>query len=157
MSEKIYLTAEGIKKLEEELHELKYVTRPKISEKVNEAREQGDLKENAEYHAARESLSMCQTKIQQIEDTLSRAEVITSEELDQDSIHILSGVKLKNIKNGKVVHYTLVSQAEADLKAGKISISSPVGKGLVGHKVGEIVAIQVPAGTLEFEVLEIEN
>lgn len=155
MSDKVYLTEEGVKKLEEELHDLKYNVRPKISEKVNEARELGDLKENAEYHAARESLSMTQTRIQQIQDTLARSEIVKSENLDKDTIHILSKVKLKNLKVNKTVTYTLVSQEEADLKAGKISISSPVGKGLIGHKVGEKVAIDVPAGKLEFEVLEI--
>lgn len=157
MSDKVYLTEDGIKKLENELHDLKYNVRPKISEKVNEAREQGDLKENAEYHAARESLSMTQTRIQQLEDTLSRAEVIKSDELDHDIVHILSTVRLKNLKTNKEIEYTLVSQEEADLKAGKISISSPVGKGLVGYKLGDCVDIDVPAGKLRFEILDIKQ
>lgn len=155
MSDKVYLTQEGIKKLEEELHDLKYNVRPKISKKVNDAREQGDLKENAEYHAARESLSMCETKIQQIQSTLAKAEIVDKDDIKTEGIHIFSTVKLKNLKLNKVITYTLVSQEEADLKNGKISISSPVGKGLVGHNVGETVEIDVPAGKLKFEVLEI--
>ncbi len=157
MSDKVYLTAEGVKKLEDELHNLKYTVRPQISAQVNEAREQGDLKENAEYHAARESLSMTQTRIQQIQDTLGRSEIINTEDLDKDTIHILSKVKLKNLKLNKIIEYTLVSQEEADLKTGKISISSPVGKGLVGHKLGEVVSVTVPAGKLDFEILEINQ
>lgn len=155
MSDKVYLTKEGLKKLEDELHDLKYNVRPEISKKVNEAREQGDLKENAEYHAARESLSMCETKIQQIQLTLSKAEVVEKGDVKTDGIYIFSEVKLKNLKSNKVINYTLVSQEEADLKSGKISISSPVGKGLVGHKVGEIVDITVPAGIIQFEILEV--
>jgi transcription elongation factor GreA len=157
VSDKVYLTEEGVKKLEAELHDLKYNIRPKISEKVNEARELGDLKENAEYHAARESLSMAQTRIQQLQDTLARSEIVKAENLDKDTIHILSTVKLKNLKLNKTVTYTLVSQEETDLKSGKISISSPVGKGLIGHKVGDRIDVQVPAGKLEFEVLEISQ
>ncbi len=157
MSEKVYLTEAGVKKLEAELHKLKYTTRPEISARVNEARELGDLKENAEYHAARESLSMAQTRIQQIQDTLARSEIIKTDHLDKDTIHILSKVKLKNIKANKIVEYMLVSQEEADLKSGRISIASPVGKGLVGHKVGERVFVDVPAGKIEFEILEISQ
>jgi len=155
MSEKVYLTEEGIKKLEAELYELRHNERPKISERVNEARELGDLKENAEYHAAREALSMCETRIQQINATLANSVLIEKDKMDTSEIRILSNVKLKNLKNNKIVNYTLVSQEEADLKAGKISINSPVGKGLIGHKVNETVDIDVPAGKLQFEILEI--
>lgn len=155
MSEKVYLTEDGIKKLETELYELRHNVRPKISEKVNEARELGDLKENAEYHAAREELSMCETRIQQVNSILAHSVVISKENMDTESIRILSNIKLENLKNSKVVNYTLVSQEEADLKSGKISINSPVGKGLLGHKVGETVDIEVPAGKLQFKVLEI--
>ena len=155
MSDKVYLTENGIKKLETELYELRHNVRPKISEKVNEARELGDLKENAEYHAAREELSMCETRIQQVNSILAHSVMISKENMDTESIRILSDIKLENLKNNKIVNYTLVSQEEADLKCGKISVNSPVGKGLLGHKVGEVVDITVPAGKLQFKVLEI--
>jgi transcription elongation factor GreA len=155
MSEKVYLTENGIKKLETELYELRHNVRPKISEKVNEARELGDLKENAEYHAAREELSMCETRVQQVNFILANSVMISKENMDTESIRILSNIKLENLKNNKIINYTLVSQEEADLKSGKISVNSPVGKGLLGHKAGEIVDITVPAGKLQFKVLEI--
>ena len=155
MSEKVYLSDEGVKKLQNELHILKYETRPEISKKVNEAREQGDLKENAEYHAAREQLSLCESKIQQIQDKLSRAEIVKKGEVT-DTVQMFSVVHLKNKKLNKKITYNLVSQEEADFSAGKISIISPVGKGLIGKKIGEIVTIKVPAGDLVFEILSIE-
>ncbi len=155
MSEKVYLTNEGLKKLEDELHELRHNKRPSISIKVNEARELGDLKENAEYHAAREELSMCETRIQQIQGILSRFEIINTDSLNSDEIRILSHIKLENKNNGKLFEYTIVSQEEADLKTGKISINSPVAQGLLGHKKGDEVEVQVPAGKLKFKILDI--
>jgi transcription elongation factor GreA len=155
MSEKVYLTEEGAKKLEREMYELRHNVRPEISQRMQEARELGDLKENAEYHASREELRICDAKIAQLQETLAATEIIRKEEIDTSSIRILSSVKLKNLKLNKVIKYTLVSQEEADLKSGKISINSPVGKGLLGHKVGETVEIKVPSGILKFEILEI--
>ena len=155
MSDKIYLTQEGVKKLETELLELRQNKRPYITNKLNEARELGDLKENAEYHAAKEQLAICDSRISQIQETLAKTELINKDDIKTDGIHMFSTVTLKNLKTKGKITYTLVSQEEADLKEGKISISSPVGKGLVGHKKGEIVDINVPSGKLKFEILDI--
>ncbi len=151
----VYLTQEGFDKLKEELHELKYRTRPEISQKVATARDHGDLKENAEYHAAREELSLCETKIQQLQDRVARARVIDEKEVTTDQASILTTVKVKDLKRKKEFNYTLVSVEEADIKSGKISIASPVGKGLLGKKVGDIAEIKVPAGVIKYEILDI--
>jgi transcription elongation factor GreA len=155
VSDKIYLTIEGVKKLETELKELRQKKRPDITTKLNEARELGDLKENAEYHAAKEQLAICDNRISKIQETLAKTELIHKDDIKTDGVHMFSKVTLKNMKTNSKLIYTLVSQEEADLNEGKISISSPVGKGLVGHKKGEIVEITVPAGKLEFEILDI--
>ncbi|RMH62018.1 MAG: transcription elongation factor GreA [Calditrichaeota bacterium] len=151
----VYLTQEGFDKLKKELHELKYRIRPEISQKVATARDHGDLKENAEYHAAREELSLCETKIQQLQDRVARARVIDENEVTTDQASILTTVRVKDLKRNKEFTYTLVSVEEADIKKGRISIASPVGKGLLGKKVGEIAEIKVPAGTIRYEILEI--
>jgi len=153
--EYVYLTKQGLKKLKDELHELKYKKRPSISAKVASAREQGDLKENAEYHAAREELSMVETKVQQLQDRIARARVIEADEVDNEEISILNTVRLRDLKRNKELIYMLVSAEEADIKEKKISISSPVGKGLLGKKVGDIAEIQVPAGLLRYKILDI--
>ncbi len=154
--EYVYLTAEGLEKLKNTLHELKFVKRPEISQKVATARDHGDLKENAEYHAAREELSLIETKIQDMQDRLARARLIDASEINTEEVSILNTVKVKDLKRGREYRYVLVSAEEADIKQDKISIASPVGKGLLGKKVGDIAEIQVPAGLLRYEILSIE-
>jgi transcription elongation factor GreA len=153
----VYLTAEGLQKIKKELHELKFTKRPKVSQKVATAREHGDLKENAEYHAAREELSLLETKIQQLQDRIARARIIKEEELERDHVTIFSKVRVEDQKRKKEYEYILVSEAEADAKKDKISITSPVGKGLLGKKTGEIAEISVPAGVLKYKVLSISR
>ena len=152
----VYLTQQGLDKLKNDLHELKYKKRPEVSQKVATARDHGDLKENAEYHAAREELSFLETKIQQMQDRVARARVIAEDEIDTDEVSILNMVKVKDLKLDKEYTYTLVSAEEADVRQDKISISSPVGKGLLGKKVGDVAEITVPAGILSYEILSIE-
>lgn len=156
MLEFVYLTQEGFDNLKKDLHELKYTKRPAISQKVATARDHGDLKENAEYHAAREELSFVETKILQLQDRLARARVINEDDVSTDEVSILNTVKVKDLKRNKEYNYTLVSAEEADIKQDKISLSSPVGKGLLGKKVGDVTEIQVPAGLLKYEILSIE-
>ena len=151
----VYLSAKGLEKLKQELHELKYVTRPKVTEKVATAREHGDLKENAEYHAAREELSMVETKVQLLQDSVARARVIERDDISTDEIGILNVVKIRDTKTKKEFTYSIVADEEASFKDGKISIASPVGKGLLGKKIGEIAEIKVPAGLLKYEILSI--
>jgi transcription elongation factor GreA len=150
-----YLTQEGMDKLKKELDHLKRVERPSISAQIAEARDKGDLSENAEYDAAKEAQGLLELKISKLEATLSDAVVIDESQLDKDKVLILSKVKLKNQANGMEFEYTLVPENEADLKAKKISVESPIGKGLLGKKVGDVAAIQVPNGIMNFEVLEI--
>ena len=152
----VYLTQQGLDKLKNDLHELKYKKRPEVSQKVATARDHGDLKENAEYHAAREELSFLETKIQQMQNRVARARVIAEDEIDTDEVSILNRVKVKDLKRGREYTYTLVSAEEADVRQDKISISSPVGKGLLGKKVGDVAEITVPAGILSYEILSIE-
>lgn len=151
----IYLTQEGLDKLKKEIDHLKRVERPAISQQIAEARDKGDLSENAEYDAAKEAQGLLEMKISKLEATLSDAVVINESQLDKDKVLILTKVKLKNQANGMEVEYTLVPENEADLKAKKISVESPIGKGLLGKKVGDIAEIQVPNGIVKFEVLEI--
>lgn len=151
----IYLTKEGLANLRNELDHLKRVERPAISAQIAEARDKGDLSENAEYDAAKEAQGLLELKISKIEATLSEAVVIDESQLDTDKVLILSKVKLKNVDNGMEVQYTIVPENEADLKAKKISVESPIGKGLLGKKQGDIAEIQVPNGVMKFEVIEI--
>jgi transcription elongation factor GreA len=155
MTKVSYLTAEGLKKLKDELDYLKNVERPKISQQIAEARDKGDLSENAEYDAAKEAQGLLELKIAKLEDLIANAKIMDKSDVDVSKVMVMSTVKLKNLKTKQVVSYTLVSESEADLKKGKISINSPIGQGLVGKKMGEKVAIKVPAGILEFEILEI--
>lgn len=150
-----YLTQEGLDKLRKELDHLKRVERPSISQQIAEARDKGDLSENAEYDAAKEAQGLLELKISKMEATLSDAVVIDESKLDTDKVLILSKVKLKNQANGMEFEYTIVPENEADLKAKKISVESPIGKGLLGKKQGEVAEIQIPNGTVKFEVLEI--
>ncbi|NNE01603.1 MAG: transcription elongation factor GreA [Eudoraea sp.] len=155
MSNVSYYTAEGLKKLKEELNHLRDVERPLSSQAIAEARDKGDLSENAEYDAAKEAQGLLELKIAKLEETVSNARLIDESQLDTSKVLVLSTVKLKNQQNGMEMTYTLVAESEADLKAGKISVTSPIGKGLLGKKVGEIAEINVPNGTLKFDILEI--
>ena len=157
MSNISYYTPDGLKKLQEELNQLKNVERPSISKQIAEAREKGDLSENAEYDAAKEAQGMLELKISKMEEMVSNARLIDESKLDLSKALIMSIVKLKNLKTGSNVTYTLVAESEADLKVGKISVSSPIGKGLLGKKKGDIVDITVPAGVIQFEILEISR
>ncbi len=155
MSKISYLTREGYDRLKNELEELKTTERQKVARQIAEAREKGDLSENAEYDAAKEAQGLLELKIKQMEEVMANARVINEADLDTSKVVILSTVQLKNIKVNKVVVYTLVSETEADLKAGKISINSPIGKGILGKSVGDKVEIQTPGGILNFEILDI--
>ena len=155
MSSVSYYTPEGLKKLRAELDHMKSVERPHISNQIAEARDKGDLSENAEYDAAKEAQGLLEMKIAKLEDVLANARVLDSENIDLSKVGVLTKVRLKNVANGATMTYSLVAEKEADIKQSKISVSSPIGKGLLGKRVGEIAEIQVPRGTMNFEVLEI--
>jgi transcription elongation factor GreA len=155
MSNITYLTEEGLKKLHEDLHRLKTVERPSISRQIAEARDKGDLSENAEYDAAKDAQGLLELKISKMEDLVANARLIDESKLDISKVSVLCKVRLKNQANKQEVSYTLVAENEADLKLGKISVGSPIGKGLLGKKIGEIADITTPGGVLKFEVLEI--
>lgn len=157
MSEFSYYTKEGLQKLRDELEHMKSVERPSISQQIAEARDKGDLSENAEYDAAKEAQGLLEMRIAKMEDLLSKARIIDESQLDTSKVLILSKVKIKNLSNNMELQYTLVSESEADLKSGKISVSSPIGKGLLGKKVGEVTEVEVPAGKLQFEILDIQR
>ncbi|HLV39451.1 transcription elongation factor GreA [Xanthomarina sp.] len=157
MSKVSYYTVEGLKKLREELRILKDIERPKASRAIGEARDKGDLSENAEYDAAKEAQGMLEMKISKLEGTLAGARLIDESQLDQSKILVLSIVKIKNQTNGMEMTYTLVADGEADLASGKISVNSPIGKGLLGKSVGDVAEIQVPNGVLKFDILEISR
>ncbi len=155
MSKVSYYTAEGLKKLKDELNQLRDIERPKASQAIAEARDKGDLSENAEYDAAKEEQGLLEMKISQLKNTMANCRVIDPKDIDLSKVNILSKVRLLNKKVNKEVSYTIVDESEADLKAGKISVKSPIGEGLMGKKLGEIAEIQVPAGIIHFEILEI--
>lgn len=155
MSKISYYTAEGLKKLKDELDHLKSVERPKASDAIAEARDKGDLSENAEYDAAKEAQGLLEMKIAKMEELVANARIIDESQLDVSKVLVLSTVKIKNQANGMEMKYTLVAESEANLKTGKISVTSPIGKGLLGKKVGEIAEVSVPNGTIKFEILEI--
>ncbi|MBT8245606.1 transcription elongation factor GreA [Winogradskyella sp.] len=157
MSKVSYYTPEGLKKLRDELNQLKDVERPKASQAIAEARDKGDLSENAEYDAAKEAQGMLEMKISKMEETLANARVIDESQLDTSKVLALSIVKIKNQSNGMEMTYTLVAESEADLASGKISVNSPIGKGLLGKSVGDVAEIQVPSGVMRFEILEISR
>jgi transcription elongation factor GreA len=152
-----YLTPEGFKKLKEELENLKSVERPRISAQIAEARDKGDLSENAEYDAAKEAQGLLELKIAKMEDVMANARIVDESQLDNSKVLILSKVKLRNPANKMEFTYTLVAEQEADLKAGKISVNSPIGKGLLGKSAGDIADIQVPNGSMKLEILEISR
>jgi len=155
MSQLRYYTEEGLKKLKTELHQLKVVERPKISQQIADARDKGDLSENAEYDAAKEAQGHLEAKIAKLDDVVANARIIDESQMDNSKVLILSKVKLKNLTNGVQVAYTLVAENEANLKEGKISIDSPIGKGVLGKKVGDIADVKVPNGVMKFEILDI--
>lgn len=152
----VYLTKERLVELEKELQELKTNGRKEIAQKIAEARAHGDLSENAEYDAAKEEQGLFELKISKLENILSRVRIIDTTQFPEDQVHILSEVKIKNLKTSKIVEYTLVSAEEADFQAGKISVTSPVGQALIGRKAGERVKVNAPAGVLEFEILSLK-
>ncbi|MBI1805354.1 MAG: transcription elongation factor GreA [Ignavibacteria bacterium] len=151
----VYLTRERLVELEHELHRLKVTGRAEMAQKIGEARGHGDLSENAEYDAAKEEQQHLELRIAKLEQTLSRARIIESKELPNDKVYILSKVKLKDLRTDEIVHYVLVSPEEADFEKNKISVTSPIGRGLMGKTQGETVKIPVPAGSLEYQILEI--
>ena len=157
MSKINYYTAEGLQKLKDELAELKTKGRAEVARQLAEARDKGDLSENAEYDAAKDAQGHLELKIAKMEEIVGNARLIDESNLDASKALILSKVKIKNLKNNMVVDYTLVAEEEADLAAGKISVKSPIGKGLLGKSVGDVAEITVPAGKLKFEVLEISR
>ncbi|MGB0633232.1 MAG: transcription elongation factor GreA [Flavobacteriaceae bacterium] len=157
MSDVSYYTEEGLNKLKDELNHLKDIERPKASNAIAEARDKGDLSENAEYDAAKEAQGMLEMKISKLEAILSNARLIDESQLDLSKVLVLSKVTIKNLGNQMQLKYTLVAESEADLKSGKISVNSPIGKGLLGKKVGEIAEVVVPNGTIKFEIISIER
>ncbi len=154
---KVYMTKERVREIEQELHELKTKGRKDIAQKIADARSHGDLSENAEYDAAKDAQGLLELKISQLSQTLANVEVIEPGELPNDKVYILSKVKLKNSKNSQLMEYMLVSPEEADFEKKKLSVDSPIGKALMGKKVGAIVEIHAPAGKMEFELLEISR
>lgn len=157
MSQITYFTEEGLKKLKEELHYLKTKERSSISNQIAEARDKGDLSENAEYDAAKDAQGLLELKISKMEELVSNARVVDESQLDISKVLILCKVTIKNVKNGQKMTYSLVPENEADLKTGKLSVSSPIAKGLLGKKVGDIADVVVPSGTMQFEIVEISR
>lgn len=157
MSNISYYTEEGLKKLRQELNTLRDIERPKISNAIAEARDKGDLSENAEYDAAKEAQGMLEMKISKLEETLAGARLIDESQLDTSKVLVLSKVKIKNESNNMEIDYMIVADGEADLASGKISVNSPIGKGLLGKSVGDIAEIDVPSGTLKFKILKISR
>ena len=151
----VYMTEEGYKKMLEEITFLETVKRPEISRQIAEARDKGDLSENAEYDAAKEAQGLLEMKIAQLKDKVANARMIDDTKLNTHTVQILNKVKIKNTKNNAVMQYMLVSEIEANLKEGNIAVSTPIGKGLLGKKVGDIAEIQVPSGIMTFEIIDI--
>lgn len=150
-----YMTAEGYKKLVQDLNDMENVQRPAISKLIAEARDKGDLSENAEYDAAKEAQGMLEMKIAELKDIMSSARMIDESRISTDEVQILTRVKIKNTKNNQIMTYQIVSENEANLKEGKLSVTTPIAKGLLGKKIGEKSTVQVPSGAMEFEVLDI--
>lgn len=150
-----YMTAEGYKKLVDDLNELERVQRPAISKQIGEARDKGDLSENAEYDAAKEAQGMLEMRISLLKETVASARMIDQSKINTKEVQILTRVKIKNIKTGQIMSYMIVSESEANFKEGKLSVTTPIAKGLLGKKVGQTASVTVPSGVLEFEVVEI--
>jgi len=152
-----YVTEEGLAKMKRELEQMINVERPAISRQIAEARDKGDLSENAEYDAAKDAQGLLEARIHKLEETIRHSRILDESRVDTSSIQILNRVKLKNLKNNAIFEYMLVAESEANLKEGKIAITTPIGKGLLGKKQGQIAEIQVPAGKMQFEILEISR
>lgn len=157
MSKIHYLTAEGLEKLKAEYQHLVSVERPSISRQIAEARDKGDLSENAEYDAAKEAQGLLELKISKLENMIANARIIDESKIDTEHVQILNKVKLKNLNNGSVVEYTLVGESEANLREGKLAAATPIGKALIGKKKGAVVEVNVPSGIIKFEILEISK
>jgi len=157
MAQVSYFTEEGLAKLKDELKQLTSVERPAISKQIAEARDKGDLSENAEYDAAKEAQGLLEMKISKLQDLIANARVVDQADLDTSKVLILSRVKIKNVANGATMEYTLVSEKEANIKEKKISVDSPIAKGLLGKKVGDVAEVQVPSGMMKFEIVEINR
>jgi len=155
MAKVSYVTEQGLERLKKELEQLETVERPKISQQIAEARDKGDLSENAEYDAAKEAQGMLELKINRLKDSIANSRILDQSKLDTSTVQILNKVKIKNKKNGAIMEYTIVSDSEANLKEAKMSINTPIAKGLLGKKVGDVVEVQVPSGKMEFEIVEI--
>lgn len=155
MSEVVYVTDEGLRKMKEELDLLRNIERPSISRQIAEARDKGDLSENAEYSAAKEAQGMVEMKIARIEDQIARSRVIDGSRNDTSTVKILNRVRIRNKANGKTMEYQLVPEGEANLKEGKLAASSPIAQGIMGRKVGDIIDVTVPAGVIPFEIIDI--
>jgi len=155
MSEVTYLTQDGLNKLKKELEHLMNVERPKISKQIGEAIEKGDISENAEYDAAKDAQGMLEAKIAHLKSKVANARILDESKIDTSKVQILNKVKIKNQKNGSTMQYTLVPESEANLKEGKISVQTPIAKGLMGKKVGDVVEIKVPSGVIPFEIVDI--
>jgi transcription elongation factor GreA len=157
MSTISYFTEEGLKKLKDELHQLEAVERPSISKQIAEARDKGDLSENAEYDAAKEAQGLLELKISKLKELVSNARILDETQIDTSKVFIRSKVKIKNLKSNSTMQYVLVAESEANIKEGRISVDSPIGKGLLGKKVGEKAEVKTPAGSVQFEVLSISR
>ena len=155
MAQASYMTVEGLAKLKKELEKMTNVERPAISQQIAEARDKGDLSENAEYDAAKEAQGLLEMRISRLEDIIANARIIDESKINTSQVQILNKVKIKNTKNNQQVEYTLVSESESDIKNGKISVATPIARGLLGKKVGDVVDIKVPSGLMSFEILEI--
>ena len=155
MAKVSYVTEQGLERLKKELEQLELVERPSISEQIAEARDKGDLSENAEYDAAKEAQGMLELKINKLKDALANSRVLDQSKIDTSTVQILNKVKIKNKKNGSIMEYTLVSDSEANLKEMKMSVNTPIAKGLLGKKVGDVAEVMVPSGKIEFEIVEI--
>ena len=152
-----YYTQEGLDALKRELNQLEAVERPKISQAIAEARDKGDLSENAEYDAAKEAQGMLELKIANLKNLIAKARVLDESKIDVSKVLIYSIVKIKSMKNGMEMTYTIVPESESDLKGGKISVSSPIAKALIGHSKDDVVSVQAPAGVMEFQILDISR
>jgi transcription elongation factor GreA len=155
MTKMSYITEEGLQKLKDELEHLVNFERPSISKQIAEARDKGDLSENAEYEAAKEAQGMLELKISKLKDIIGSSRIIDGSKLDHERVQILNRIKIRNTKNNSTMEYTIVSDSEADLKQGKIAVSTPIARGLIGKKVGDKVEIRVPSGVIPFEIIEI--
>lgn len=157
MGKVTYYTKQGLEDLKKELEQKKNVERPKISQQIAEAREKGDLSENAEYDAAKEAQGLLEAEIAQLEEKLANARLVDEEKIDDSKVYILSNVTIRNKGNGAEMNYTLVAENEADIKKGKISVESPIGKGLLGKEVGDVAKVETPNGAMEFEIVDISR